>query len=284
MRARKNPQAPATPVTVMNPAVAARPSGQLPQLIHAAAIPIAADWAMGAHGHADTHELVMVIKGKVETTVPGRTWICPAGSTKYHPRGMDHAERSCGGPGTLLLLAWKEAPGTDFSRWPLDIPDRGGRFRVVMEWLVELALDGRREAQTTRDALLHALLDEMMTRPLDDADPAVTRALGFAREHLAEPIYLAHMAHAAGMSRFHFARRFRRVTGRSPMEWLRRARIEAARSLLLTTPLPLRAIAPRVGFADEFQLSRVYREITGTTPRGGRTGMQNHPGTRSTDP
>jgi len=245
------------------------PAGQaLPHLIHAAAIPIAGDWAMGAHRHADTHELVMVIKGKVETTVPGRTWMCPAGSTKFHPRGMDHGERAQGGPGMLLLLAWTEAPGTDFSQWPLDIPDRGGRFRVVMEWLIELMQDGRREARMTRDALLHALLDEMMTRPTDNADPAVTLALGFAREHLAEPIYLAHLAHAAGMSRFHFARRFRRAIGMSPMAWLRRARVEAARSLLLTTTLPLRAIAPRVGFADEFQLSRVYRDITGTTPRG----------------
>jgi AraC-like DNA-binding protein len=246
-------------------------------LLHAGVIPVGADWSMPAHRHGDHHELVMVVKGRVETTAAGRTWITPPGATKFHPRGVDHAERARGGPGTLLLLVWTEAPGTDWSRWPLDLPDRGGRLRLTMEWLVELVQDGRQSSRITRDALLCAVLDELMARPAEAGDGAVMTAQAFAREHLAEPLYLEQMARAAGMSRFHFARRFRAATGRSPMAWLRRTRVEAARSLLLTTTMPLRAIAPRVGFADEFQLSRVYRAVTGASPRGGGAARAERP-------
>jgi transcriptional regulator GlxA family with amidase domain len=43
-------------------------------------------------------------------------------------------------------------------------------------------------------------------------------------------------------------------------------RVERARVLLLTTSMPLRAIAPLVGFRDEFQLSRVFRQVAGHPP------------------
>jgi transcriptional regulator GlxA family with amidase domain len=43
-------------------------------------------------------------------------------------------------------------------------------------------------------------------------------------------------------------------------------RVEAARDLLLTTELPLRAIAERVGFSDETALSHAVRQRTGKAP------------------
>jgi transcriptional regulator GlxA family with amidase domain len=43
------------------------------------------------------------------------------------------------------------------------------------------------------------------------------------------------------------------------MEDVRMIRLEAARNLLLTTNLPLKAIAPRVGLGSEYHLSRLLR-------------------------
>jgi transcriptional regulator GlxA family with amidase domain len=88
----------------------------------------------------------------------------------------------------------------------------------------------------------------------------------YVAKHLVEPIYLEDLAEHVSMSKFHFARLFHRVTGRSPMRYVREARVEAARALLVSSNLPLRSIAPLVGFSDEFQLSRVYRQVTGQAP------------------
>jgi transcriptional regulator GlxA family with amidase domain len=68
------------------------------------------------------------------------------------------------------------------------------------------------------------------------------------------------------MSKFHFSRRYRQLTGLTPMEDLRQLRLEAARDLLLTTDLPLKAIAPRTGLGDEYHLSRLFRRAFGIAP------------------
>jgi AraC family transcriptional regulator len=86
------------------------------------------------------------------------------------------------------------------------------------------------------------------------------------RAHLTEAVTLDGVAAASGLSKFHFARVFREVAGESPMQMLRRMRVEAARALLCSTPLPLKAIAQQVGLNDEFHLSRVFRKVLGCTP------------------
>jgi transcriptional regulator GlxA family with amidase domain len=50
------------------------------------------------------------------------------------------------------------------------------------------------------------------------------------------------------------------------MAFVRRARIDAARALLQSTPLPLRAIAQRVGLSDAYELSRIFKRVTGIAP------------------
>ena len=86
------------------------------------------------------------------------------------------------------------------------------------------------------------------------------------RRHLSEPIDLDQLAGEVGLSKFHFSREFKRLTGQSPMTALRAERVAAARSLLLSTPWKLQLIANQAGFADEYQLSRVFKRVTGISP------------------
>jgi AraC family transcriptional regulator len=83
---------------------------------------------------------------------------------------------------------------------------------------------------------------------------------------LARRINLDDLARSAGLSRFHFVRAFRAASCTTPARWLRHQRLQVARTLLLTTDQPLRSIAPQVGFADESQLSRVFRREAGGAP------------------
>ena len=50
------------------------------------------------------------------------------------------------------------------------------------------------------------------------------------------------------------------------MEDVRTLRVEYARELILTTNLPLKAIAPMAGMSSEYALSKVFRRVLGTTP------------------
>jgi len=76
---------------------------------------------------------------------------------------------------------------------------------------------------------------------------------------------LAELAGVAGLSRFHFARAFKRSTGRSPHQYVTSRRIDEAKQLLEHGNLRLDAVASRVGFGSVTQLRRTFAKVTGLT-------------------
>ncbi|HYE05796.1 MAG TPA: AraC family transcriptional regulator [Planctomycetota bacterium] len=238
----------------------------LPKAINISRLHPPADWSMAAHAH-DNHEMVFVVAGEVETVMAGRTSIAKPGMIKFHPRGVPHAERALnGGVCELLCMAWSEGEGIDTSGWPQVAADRTGRIRELMEWMIELSPPHDIASALTRDALLQAVGFAFAGAGRGPLDELVLAVRAWVREHIDQSIYLDDLARVGAMSRFHFNRVFGRAAGMPPMRFVREMRVDAARSLLLNTALPLREIAPRVGFSDEFQLSRVFRQVTGQSP------------------
>lgn len=70
-----------------------------------------------------------------------------------------------------------------------------------------------------------------------------------------------------------FRRVFRDRFGRSPLAFRNDRRLEVAATLLRATNLTCREIARRIGFSDEFHLSRRFRSRYGVSPTGYRTGL-----------
>ncbi len=90
--------------------------------------------------------------------------------------------------------------------------------------------------------------------------------LEFMRGQLAEPLAVTDLARQASLSvpRFHVF--FRKLMGRSPMEHLKHLRLSEACRLLATSDEPLRVVAERTGFCNEFHLSREFRIVFGSPP------------------
>lgn len=95
---------------------------------------------------------------------------------------------------------------------------------------------------------------------------AVARALQYIDTHLYEPIGVTQLAGAACMSRFHFARVFRDALGASPMEYLRRRRLERAQAMLREGRHTISQIATDLCFFDQSHFVRSFRNATGCTP------------------
>ncbi len=74
-----------------------------------------------------------------------------------------------------------------------------------------------------------------------------------------------------GMSYDGFRRRFAREMGLSPGKYHGQYRISQACQLLVTEPMTLKEIAIRLGFSDEFHLSKRFKQIVGMSPREFRT-------------
>ncbi len=86
----------------------------------------------------------------------------------------------------------------------------------------------------------------------------------------AESLPLAELAASAGLSRYHFIRAFRDVTGETPRQFQIGARLKAAADQLLDTKAPITAIALSVGFNDLSYFNHTFREAFGQAPRAWR--------------
>ena len=68
------------------------------------------------------------------------------------------------------------------------------------------------------------------------------------------------------MSSFYFSRFFRTAYNRTFLEYLTSYRIERAEELLRQTDIPVREIAPRVGYTDANYFTKVFKRHCGCTP------------------
>lgn len=74
------------------------------------------------------------------------------------------------------------------------------------------------------------------------------------------------LAQLAGVSQSQFERRFNRIFGTTPYEYLQRVRITAARTLLETTNRTIADIACETGFYDHSHFTRTFKRLIGMSP------------------
>jgi AraC family transcriptional regulator len=96
----------------------------------------------------------------------------------------------------------------------------------------------------------------------------------FLDANLSEPVGIAEMAAAAGLSPFHFARIFRQTYGATPHRHLMMLRLQRARELLLSNALSVAAVAYATGFSSQSHLTTRFRETYGITPVAFRRSMR----------
>jgi transcriptional regulator GlxA family with amidase domain len=78
------------------------------------------------------------------------------------------------------------------------------------------------------------------------------------------------LAHASGLSRATFARRFTDLIGQPPLHYLTRRRMDLAKQLLVESDLPISVIAGRVGYSSEFAFGKAFAREVGSAPGGYR--------------
>ncbi|UOQ52344.1 helix-turn-helix transcriptional regulator [Hymenobacter cellulosivorans] len=82
-----------------------------------------------------------------------------------------------------------------------------------------------------------------------------------------QPITLEALAGLANLSVFHFSRRFKRTTGRSPYQYVLDWKIRRARTLLRAGELPVAAIGDALGFASPAHFAAAFKRAVGQSPR-----------------
>ena len=97
------------------------------------------------------------------------------------------------------------------------------------------------------------------------------RAAALLEREYANPSLLADLARRMNVSPFHLQRTFKKQTGLTPREYLRRIRVRAACRLLLQRELGSTAICDRTGFQSLSGFYAAFRAETGLSPKEYRT-------------
>ncbi|MBB6038760.1 helix-turn-helix domain-containing protein [Phytomonospora endophytica] len=90
--------------------------------------------------------------------------------------------------------------------------------------------------------------------------------LTWTRQRLDRPLTVTDLARRANVSPRHLGRRFRSVTGSTPLQWLLTERIRRAQELLETTDESVVAVAVATGMGTATTLRRQFKRIVGVPP------------------
>jgi AraC-like DNA-binding protein len=92
------------------------------------------------------------------------------------------------------------------------------------------------------------------------------RARDLADARYVEPLRVADLAAAAGLSRAHFSREFRRTFGEAPHQYLLTRRLERSAALLRTTDWSVAEICFAVGCQSVGSFTTSFRRVFGRSP------------------
>lgn len=102
------------------------------------------------------------------------------------------------------------------------------------------------------------------------SDTPILKTQAWMNENMTKSITISKLAQIAGLGERTFARRFKKATGDTPLEYLQYVRISTAKSLLETTNEPVDTIVYKTGYEDISSFRRLFKRATGLTPIGYR--------------
>lgn len=125
---------------------------------------------------------------------------------------------------------------------------------VAAEVAQVYALDWQRQIRTTAGA------------GQASCDPLIDRARQWLSRHFAEHELVERCARHIGLSRRSLNRRFKEVTGITPMTFVLQMRIQASQNLLRFTNHNVETIGQEVGYQDLTTFRKLFRRSTGMAP------------------
>ena len=101
-------------------------------------------------------------------------------------------------------------------------------------------------------------------------DESIGQAQEYIEQHYHQNLSIRGLATHFGFSRRNFLRRFKDATGNTPIEYLQRVRVEAAKRLLEHSPGNIGEVVAATGYNDVKSFRQLFKKYTGFSPTGYR--------------
>ncbi|MDB5149895.1 MAG: helix-turn-helix protein [Mucilaginibacter sp.] len=106
----------------------------------------------------------------------------------------------------------------------------------------------------------------MFTGQKKHEDDPIKKAQEYIENNVTEKISVEDLSSKYAIGRRHFERRFKKATNNTPVEYIQRVKIEAAKKQLESTPKNINEVMYDVGYTDAKAFRTVFKKITGISP------------------
>ena len=100
----------------------------------------------------------------------------------------------------------------------------------------------------------------------DHEDDAIKDAQKFIESNVKSRISVEELARKYAISSRNFVRRFKKATQNTPLEYIQRVKIEAAKRSLESTQQNINEVMYQVGYADQKAFRTVFKKYVGLSP------------------
>jgi len=217
-------------------------------------------------------ELLHVVKGSVPIVVDGKSHVLQAGETVVLFPYLTHAYENAPEAEVLILLFDPRLTAFDttfLTKKPVCSHTGSARLYPLLDRAVEMLKRGRpKTAMAYVNATLGELLEILELVPADGPTGDMTvQVLSYCTENFTEDITVKTLAQALFISESYVSKLFARNLGCGFRTYINDLRVQKAQQLLESSDLSIGQIMSACGFQNQSSFNRVFREITGTSPR-----------------
>lgn len=226
---------------------------------------------LGRHEH-ERACLSVLLDGRFDEVVSGRTLSCQHGSVLTKPAGEPHSD--CFGVEGSCQIVIEPQPGRVDALEPVaQLFGEVACFRHpgAAHFAARIAHELHARDAWAPMAIEGLVLELLAATARHVAVTDEARVPAWAKRvrdllHEEEPYAVTDLAQAAGVHPVYLARVFRRHFGTSIGDYRRRVRLERAAVDLIGSTESIAAIAARLGFFDQSHFTRCFKRTMGLTP------------------
>jgi AraC-like DNA-binding protein len=232
------------------------------------------------HPNYPGHKLLLCLKGSGFVRVNGRDWPVNQGDLAWIFNDNENAHWPA--EGSPWEMYWIRVVGPHMEEIHRVMTSVGSPvFTGIDSRKVEASLKRIFKILDQRpiamEAALHvevAQILKLLFEARHDANPtaqseipqSLRKPLEAMRLRYNEQLTVNELASMAFMSVSSFHRQFKAATGTSPIDWLKRERINQAKKRLLETDDTIAEIADQTGYYDQFYFSKDFKRMTKLSP------------------
>ena len=226
-------------------------------------------------------ELLYVQEGSVSITVDGASYTLHAGDLAILFPYLIHSYESA--PNTTAIILLFDPAATVFDntllkKKPVHCCTAAQNLCPMLERTVVMLHAGRNK---TALSYLNAVIGELLELiPLVDrgdiSGDTTIQILSYCAEHCAEDITVKNIADALYISQSYVSKVFSKKLRYSFREYINTLRISKVQSLLRDTDKKILQIMSECGFQNQSSFNRVFRDLTGLSPKEYRSASRAH--------